>query len=425
MKTYKNVAVWDASRSSAEFCDVQTEGGKFVKILPAGSINSGCAYECRGKMAMLPGFVNAHGHAPMTLLRGLGEELPLMDWLRKRVWPVENRMQSKHMKLGTELAMVEMLATGTTCYAEMYFDVEDIPQTAVNAGMRVALSRGLQKDTDRDRLAENIAIAKEWSGASELVTVQLGPHAVYTISREYIEKVVAAALEYDIGVQMHWLETEGEWSLCDCCGEMSPEEYLMETGLSAVKHLTLAHGCWIEDDAADFYAADNISIVHCPKSNMKLGSGTAPVPKLLKSGVAVALGTDGAASNNRLDMWDEVRFAALLHKSANLDPTLLSSSEVLKMATINGARALEFENVGLIREGWAADMLLVDLDQPHYVGWNCGNLSQYIVYAGSSSDIRATIVAGEPLYQDGRFLTLDRDRIISDAAEARRELTGK
>ena len=173
----------------------------------------------------------------------------------------------------------------------------------------------------------------------------------------------------------------------------------------------------------DFYANDNITIVHCPKSNLKLGSGTANVPSLFAHGVSVALGTDGAASNNRLDMWDEMRFAALLNKGVRNDPTLMTAREVLKMATVSGAKALGFDRLGLIKEGWSADFMLVDLDQPQYVGWNCSSLAEYLVYAGSSADVRETVADGEPLYQDGEFLTLDRQKIVSEAAAARDKLT--
>lgn len=420
---YKNVAVLDASRSKAEMCDVVTEGARIKSVLPAGSVTTGCAYEGRGNTALIPGLVNAHCHAPMTLLRGLGEELPLMDWLKTRIWPIENKMTRDEMTIGARLAMLEMLTCGVTCFAELYFDIEDLPQAVIDCGMRIGLSRGLQKGTDRDRLGENIKLAEKWNGADEHVRIQFGPHAVYTVTRPYIEEIVEAANSFGAGIQMHWLETKGEWSLCDCKDTMSPEEYLEKTGLSSVKHLVLAHGVWIDDKALDFYAKDNITIVHNPSSNMKLGSGTARVPEFLSHGVSVALGTDGAASNNRQDVWDEMRLAALLHKGVTGDPSVVRSSDVLKMATVNGARALGFEKVGLIREGWAADMALIDLDRPQYVGWNCENLGGYLVYAGSSADVKAAVAAGRMLYNNGEFLTLDREKILADAREARKILT--
>ena len=181
----------------------------------------------------------------------------------------------------------------------------------------------------------------------------------------------------------------------------------------------------VRPEASAFYARDNVTFAHNPKSNLKLGSGVAPLPAFLKAGVRVALGTDGAASNNRLDIWDELRFAALTQKGIVKDPTLVASVEAFRMATVNGAIGLGFRDVGLIREGYRADMILIDLDRPHYVGWDSENLPGFLVYAGSSSDVRGTVVAGKMLYKDGDFVFTDRERIITEATEARRKLTGR
>lgn len=425
LRCYRDVVVWDASRTRAERCDVLTEHGKITAVHPAGSVTSGCAYEGRGRTAMLPGFVNAHGHAAMTLLRGLGEELPLMEWLEKRIWPVENRLDADLVYTGAQLAMMEMLSTGTTCFADMYFFMDRVADAALEAGMRCGLSRGIVGDSDGSRLKENLLLAKDYNGAKGLVNIQLGPHAPYTVSIEQMSSVADAARENGLGVQLHWLETSSEWTISGFDGKMSPEEYLTSTGMAEVKHLVLGHGVWIDKEAADFYKRPNVTVVHNPKSNLKLGSGVAPVAQMLSAGVSVALGTDGAASNNRLDMWDEMRFAALLQKGIDHDPTLISSAETLKMATSAGAEALGFNNTGLIKEGYNADMILIDIDQPHYVGWDEETLSGYIVYAGSSNDIKATIVAGEVLYENGQFTTIDRDRVMASALNARKSLTQK
>ena len=240
-----------------------------------------------------------------------------------------------------------------------------------------------------------------------------------------METIADAAMENDLGVQLHWLETSSEWDISGLSGKITPEEYLVKTGMTKVRSLILAHCVWIDQANLNFYAKDNITVVHNPKSNLKLGSGTAAVAEMLSKGVSVAIGTDGAASNNRLDIWDELRFAALLQKGINSNPTLLSSVEALKMATITGARALGFSNTGLIREGYNADMILIDLDQPHYIGWDCENLPGYIVYAGSSKDIKATVVAGEMLYDCGEFTTIDKRAALAAGREARKKLTGK
>lgn len=421
---YRDVVVWDAERTSAERCDVVTEGDKISSILPAGTLSSGLAYEGRGKTALIPGFVNAHGHAAMTLLRGLGEELPLMEWLQKKIWPVENNLDGDLVKTGTTLGIMEMLSTGTTCFADMYFFMDKVAEAALENGMRCGLSRGIVGDNDGSKLKENLKLAQDYNGRDGLINVQLGPHAPYTVPFDLMKEIAGKAKEAGLGVQLHWLETSSEWSISGLEGKMTPEEYLSETGMIDVPNLLLAHCVWVDRKAVDFYVRDNVTFAHNPGSNLKLGSGIAPLPEYLKAGVSVALGTDGAASNNRLDIWDELRCAALIHKGTAKDPTLVTSAEVLKMATVNGAKALGFNDTGLIKEGYKADIILIDLDQPHYVGWDNENLPGFLVYAGSSSDVRATVVAGKMLYKNGSFTETDRDKVIAEAKSARRKLTG-
>ncbi len=424
-KQYRDVVVWDAERTTAQRCDVITEGDLISSILPAGTLSSGCAYEGRGKTALIPGFVNAHGHAAMALLRGLGEELPLMEWLQERIWPVENGLDGDLVKAGTKLAILEMLSTGTTCFADMYFFMDRVAEAAIECGIRCGLSRGIVGDSDGSKLKENLRLAEDFNGRDGLINVQLGPHAPYTVPQELMKEIAETAKDMGLGVQLHWLETSSEWKISGLEGSITPEEYLSETGMIDVPNLLLAHCVWINTEVSGFYARDNVTFAHNPKSNLKLGSGIAPLSEYLKTGIRVALGTDGAASNNRLDIWDELRFAALTQKGITKDPTLVTSAEALRIATINGALGLGFKDVGLIKEGYRADMILIDLDQPHYVGWDCENLPGFLVYAGSSSDVRGTVVAGKMLYKDNDFLIADRERIISEAVEARRKLTGR
>jgi len=423
-RLYRDVLVWDASRAHAERSDVLVAGGKIASVSFSGSRSDyDCSvYEGRGNTAMLPGFVNAHGHTAMTLLRGLGEDLPLMDWLEKRIWPVENKLDADLVYTGSRLAITEMLSTGTTCFADMYFFMDRVAEAALEAGIRCGLSRGIVLDDDGAKLEENLKLARDYNGAGGLVRVQLGPHAPYTVSMDRMTAIADAAIENDLGVQLHWLETSSEWGTSGLEGRMSPEEYLVNTGLIDVKSLALGHGVWIDKKSAPFYARQNVTVVHNPKSNLKLGSGVAPVAHMVSSGVSVALGTDGAASNNRLDMWDEMRFAVLLQKGVNCDPTLLSPQEALRMSTVAGARALGFTQTGLIKEEYDADFMLVDLNRPHYAGLNEENLPGYIVYAGSSADIKATAVAGEILYENGSFTAIDRDDVMAAALLARKKL---
>ncbi len=421
---YRDVIVWDGESKGARRCDVRTEGSRIAAVEPAGTFRYGAAYEGRGRTALIPGFVNAHGHAAMTLLRGLGEELPLMEWLQQRIWPVENRLNGDLVYAGTQLAIMEMLSTGTTCFADMYFFMDRVAEAALAAGMRAGLCRGIVGGADgAEKLAENLKLARDYNGAQGLVNVQLGPHAPYTVPFELMRDIADAAKENDLAVQLHWLETTSDWTLSESSKSMTPEEFLDKTGLTGVKRLLLAHCVWIEKDKLPFYARPNITAAHNPKSNWKLGSGTAPVAAMQRAGVTVSIGSDGASSNNRLDMWDEIRFAALAQKGANMDPTLLSAEDALRMATVNGARALGFEKTGLIKEGYTADFMLIDLDQPHYVGWDLENLPGCLVYAGSSADVRTTVVAGETLYHMGAFTKMDAEKVMNDARAARQYLT--
>ncbi len=424
-KTYKNIIAWDSSMSKALPCDIVTEGKVIKNILPPNTGNRNVVFNGKGTTAVIPGFSNAHGHAAMTLLRGVAEELPLMEWLEKKIWPLENKLTPELVRAGADLAIMEMLATGTTSFADMYFFMDQVAEAALDAQIRCCLSRGIVNDNDGSKLKENLKLASDFHGRNELLTVCLGPHAPYTVSIQSMKNIARVAKETNLGVQLHWLETSTEWDLSGLRNKTTPEDYLIETGMIEVPSLLLSHGVWIKDTETSFYNKDNITIVHNPKSNMKLGSGFAPLTELLANKVSVALGTDGAASNNKLDIWEEIRFAALIHKGNKQDSTTVTASEVLKMATINGAKAMGFKNTGLIKEGYNADMILIDLDQAHYVGWDLVNLPNFIVYAGSSKDIKKTIVAGNILYDKGVFKTIDRNKTLKRAIKARESLINK
>ena len=425
LKIYKNVVVWDSERSKAELCDVAVDGAAFAKIAAAGTLNGEACFDGKGRAALLPGFVNAHGHASMTLLRGLGEDLPLMEWLEKRIWPAEEKLTAEYAKAGAKQAMLEMLSTGTTCFADMYFFMEGIAEAALEAGIRCGLSRGMIDDKDGTKLRENIKLAEQYNGAGEgLVNVQLGPHAPYTMTFYMLRNVAESAISKRLGIQLHWLETKEEWQHTTMYGKLTPEQCLESSGLTRVKNLVLSHCVWIDEEKYGFYKKDNITFVSNPKSNLKLGSGVAPTANYLKAGINVALGTDGASSNNSLDMWEEMRFAALTQKGYFMNPVRLKAEEALKMATVAGAKALGFEKTGLIKEGWKADFMLVDLDAPQYMGWNEENLAGYIVYSGSSKDVAATVVNGKTLYERGEFMTLDKERVMADALAARKGMIG-
>ena len=378
-----------------------------------------------GHTALLPGFVNSHTHAAMVLLRGLGEDMVVLDWLHEKIWPVEAKLTGEHVYWGTCQALLEMASTGTTCFGDMYFFMDQVAQASLDMGMRAGLSRGILWEASQKEppvsLAEQRDLAEKWHGREGLINVMYAPHAPYTVSPEHLEFLAREASDKGLGVHVHWLESAWEKDYIEKELGKDPIKFLEETGLMEAPRLLLAHGVWFPEDRVGELSRKNVTVLHNPGSNLKLGSGIAPVPGMLEKGVQVALGTDGAASNNRLDLWEEMRTAALLHKGANKDPLVVSASQAFAMATLEGAKALGFSQVGCIKEGWEADLLLVNLDQPHYNGWNEENLIPYLVYAGSSADVEATMVKGRWIW-GAHGSSMKQDEILPQARRCRKEL---
>ena len=418
---FKDVYIQDGSRAKAERVHLLVSKGRIAEIIDASQTppSADKVVSGRGHMAVIPGFVNAHTHAAMILLRGLGEESPLMEWLQTKIWPVEAKLTPDYIYWGTLSAMLEMLATGTTCFADMYFEMDRVADAVLGAGMKAALCRGItagEPGKIERSLQNNLDLAKTYHGREGLITVQLGPHAPYTVPMESMKMITDAAKTNGLGVHFHFMETQGER---DNLG-MSPAEYLNESGLLNAPYTVLAHAVYLPTNTA---LPDSVALVHNPCSNLKLGSGVMPLTEWLDKGANVALGTDGASSNNRLDMWEEMRTAALLHKGVNRDPVCVSALDVLRMATYEGARAFGFAQKGMIREGWYADLVLVNLDKPHYIGVNEENLAMYLVYAGSSADVAGTMINGKWVYRNGEYPTLDAEEIVLKAKEARNAIT--
>lgn len=427
---FKDVLILDGGRQSATRGHLLVSKGRISAILAADETPPAAdkIVSGHGRMAVLPGFVNAHTHAAMTLLRGLGEEAPLMEWLQEKIWPVEAKLTGEFIHWGTASAILEMLAGGTTCFADMYYEMEDIAEAVYQSRMRAALCRGITAGepgkVDRS-LKEGLELAERWHGREGLITVQLGPHAPYTVPFDDMKKIAEAAREHSLGIHLHYLETEWELGYLRDELKKGPWEYLKAAGLLDVPQTVLAHAVWLDPAGAEAEGVDlsRVTLVHNPCSNLKLGSGVMPLTAWLDRDVPVALGTDGASSNNRLDMWEEMRTTALLHKGVNHDPVCVPAVDALRMATYEGARAFGFARKGMIREGWMADLVLVDLDKPHYIGVNEENLAAYIVYAGSSADVAGTMVDGKWVYRNGEYPTLDKVEILEKARAAREAIT--
>lgn len=420
-RVIKRVIAYDSSMGDARRCDVVISEGAIKALEPSGTARGDVIFDGEDRCVVAPGLVNAHGHPAMTMLRGLGEELPLMEWLTQKIFPIEDKLTAEDVRIGSDVAMMEMISSGTTCFSDMYFFEDQIADSALDCGIRGVVSRSVVDD-DGHRLAESVELVKNYSDRSPLLKVFHSAHAPYTISRENLRRVVDASLDQGVGLQIHWLETEGELESFMNDYKITPTDYLKETGLLDVIKLVLAHSVWHPAEGFDVLARDNVSIVHNPASNMKLGSGYAPVVEMIDAGINAALGTDGASSNNRLDMWSEMHIAALIHKGHRRDAMALSARQAFAMATINGARAFGFDDVGLIAPGQRADLIVVDTDKPEYVGMDLSNVPEYIVYSGSSADVEMTIVDGKVLYDRGTFSTIDAERTLAVAREKRTKL---
>ncbi len=413
----RDVWVLNDDFKTASKKDILIDGPIIKKVSDSCSID-GLAVdeviEAKGNLLSLPGFVNAHTHIAMTLFRGMSEELPLKEWLETKIWPAEAKLNGEMVYWGTMLGIAELFSNGVSCFGDMYFFMDDVAKAVVETKARASLSRGLiasiEGDSDK-RLKEGLTLADNWHGYEGRITVYLGPHAPYTCDPTFLRKVVDVALEYGLGVHIHWLETKWEVDYIKNKLRKDPVDLIFEIGFDKVKNVIFAHGVYFPRDRLKDIALSNFFVVHNPSSNMKLASGFAPVSFMIENGVNVALGTDGAASNDRLDMLWEMRLAALISKGYNLDPVSLKAPDVIKMATVNGARALGFEKLGLIKEGWQADIVLINLDVPNMVGFRPENLASMIVYSASCRDVFATIVGGNIVYKDGEYLTLDIDRV--------------
>lgn len=371
-----------------------------------------------------PGLVNAHTHASMTLLRSYSDDKALMDWLQKDIWPIEDKMKRHDIYWGAALAAVEMIKSGTTAFADMYGPhMEEVAKVVDEAGLRGSLCRGLIGIFNGDeKLATNIELYKNWHGAADgRITVMFGPHAIYTCPPDYLKKVAAEAAKLGAEIHMHMNETRDEINDCMKNYGKRPFEVVAETGLLDLGMLA-AHCVWLSDAEIEIIKAKKIRVAHNPGSNMKLASGISPVTKLLAEGVTVALGTDGASSNNNLDMLEEIRLAALLAKIDTLNPLAVPAAQALQMATEFGAQALGLKNVGRLEEGCKADIVLWDMNgvewQPNY------NPVSLLVYSANASAVDTVIVDGKILMEGRELKTLDEEKICAEFKACANRLTG-
>lgn len=376
----------------------------------------------------MPGLVNTHTHAAMTLLRGFADDMALEPWLNERIWPYEANLQVEDVIAGTRLAIVEMLRGGTTTFADMYFFYERAVEEMIESGMRACPSAVLLGflPEPMQRIRKGLNFAREFMGAGDgRITPFLAPHSLYTCDKGQWKAIIEGARDGNFLIHTHIAETKREVADVTAQWGQTPVQTLMEIG--ALEGPLLAAHC-VHLDERDFEIMARqrdgrsvLRVAHNPTSNLKLASGTAPIPRLLEMGVTVGVGPDGTASNNRLDMWQEMRLAALLHKGQSGDPTSISAQQALLMATREGARALNLHDVGTLEAGMKADIVLVDFDKPHLYPRH--NVVSHLVYAAASSDVDSVLIDGQVLLRRGEFTRLDAPAICARAQERAQILT--
>ncbi len=406
---------------AVEAANIHVSGDKISEI-SKGEVAGENMIDGYGKFAT-PGLVNAHTHASMTLLRSYSDDKALMDWLQKDIWPIEAKMKRRDIYWGAALAAVEMIKSGTTAFADMYGPcMEEVAKVVEESGLRGSLSRGIIGFADGEKkLAENVELYKNWHGAANgRITVMFGPHAIYTCPPDFLKKVAAEAEKLNAEIHMHMNETRGEIEESIKNYGKRPFEVVAETGLLDLGMLA-AHCVHLSEEEIKIIKDKKVRVAHNPGSNMKLASGISPVTKLLAEGVKVALGTDGASSNNNLDMLEETRLAALLAKVDTLNPLAVPAAQALQMATEFGAEALGLKNIGRLEKGYKADIVLWDMNgaqwQPNY------NPVSLLVYSANASAVDTVIADGKILMENRELKTLDEEKIKAKFAICAKRLT--
>lgn len=373
-------------------------------------------------MLALPGLINTHTHVAMTLFRSYADDLALMDWLQNMIWPAEAHLDDDIVYWGSMLAFAEMIRGGTTAFCDMYMFMESCAKAAEKAGIRGNIARGLAGVTPNGEkaLEENIRLYQDWNNACDgRIRVMLGPHAPYTCPPEYLKKVRDASEKYGIPIHIHLAETKGEVETCIEKFGITPIALMNQIGLFDRPTLA-AHCVHVNEEDIQIMAEKHVCVAHNPGSNLKLASGIAPVPKMRSAGITVGLGTDGASSNNKLDMFAEMRLAALIHKAAALDPFAVKADEAMQMGTAEGAKCLGYDDLGALDEGKLADIILIDRSGYHWKPrFNSISLA---VYAGNSMDVDTVIVNGQLLMRGKELLTIDKEQLDFETERVTKKL---
>jgi len=375
-------------------------------------------------MVATPGLINCHTHLAMTLFRGVAEDQPLETWLTETIWPLEAKLKPQDIYYGSLLGCLEMIKSGTTCFADMYFHEEIVAEAVQEAGLRAVLAPGLLETLDEDlaeeTLKQTIQLVSRYHKPKSTIKIQLGPHTVYTCSLDFLKRVREIATRHEIGIHIHLAESKNMTNQIEEEHGQTEVQLLESIGFLGPDVLA-AHCIHLNQEDMQTLAKHDVKTVYNPVANMKLAQGTAKIPDLLKLGITVSLGTDGPASNNTLDMLQNMKIAALLQKAHYGDPTVLPAKTLLEMATKNAANALGLQRtIGSLEPGKKADIALIDFKKPHLTPQH--NPYANIVYSANGSDVQTLIVDGRILMENREVKTLDEDAIMEKARETALDL---
>jgi 5-methylthioadenosine/S-adenosylhomocysteine deaminase len=374
---------------------------------------------------LMPGFYNSHTHSPMTFERGWAEDLPLDRWFNERVWVVESQLTAEDVYWGAMLAAAEMIRSGTVGFADHYFYMERVAEVVEQSGLRALLAWcvfGEEGNIGID-LPGTVDFVKRWhEGAGDRIHTVLGPHSPYMCEPRFLARTAAVAARIGVGIHIHLAESQEQVDRSRAKYDLSPVEVLESNGVFDVPVIA-AHCIYLDEGDLTILASRPVTVVQCPNCHMKLGMGVTPVLDLQARGVQVALGTDGTASSNDLDMLKEARLAALVQKLHHADPEVMAGDLPLRMATQHGARALGWPDGGVVRPGAQADLILMDCDRPHWRPRH--DLVANVLHAAQAGDVSHVMVAGQWLMRDRRLTTLDEERILWEAERRAMALVGK
>jgi 5-methylthioadenosine/S-adenosylhomocysteine deaminase len=402
---------------------VAVDGDRIVGVGPrtdiASKFRARRTLDGAGKV-VLPGLINGHTHAAMTLLRGIADDIELIEWLQKYIFPTEVRfVDADFVRVGTELACAEMIRGGTTTFVDMYYFPDSVAEAVESCGLRVLVAASVidQKSPDAangtESLAKAVDFVRRWKGRSDRIIPIIGAHSVYTIPSDLLRQIAAAADELDVPISIHVSESRFEIETTRKNYQTTPIHLLDDLGVLGV-HTIAAHVVWPQDDDLPVLVQRQVGVIHNPSSNMKISSGIAPVTKMLAAGVRVGLGTDGPATNNDLDMWEEMRLAAFLQKVSTMDPKVLPARTALNMATRGGAEAIGLgDEVGTLAPGRRADLIQVSLADVRMVPMY--DVISHLVYVAHPQDVTSVVVDGRILMRDGKPLTVDEPRVAREA----------